>query len=211
MRCSPATVGQPTGRGRRAPLASVSAMVPMTRGSGRKGTFPPWTAGRIHAKSHPHLDAREAPGIPSRPAFTEGTDTSLRRRLQQRSEAAESARTAERIRRVLLRRPAREGIDEILPLDEVEHAYIVAALQLCRGNQSLTATRLGIGRSTLLRRIRSLKLRRMLRELDREKAAQRARAPRARPRAATKTRKRARPSSRLARRASRATRARRRR
>jgi len=83
----------------------------------------------------------------------------------------ESAKTAERIRRVLLRRPARGGVDDIMPLDEVEHAYIVAVLHLCRGNQSRTAIRLGIGRSTLLRRIRSLKLRRMLRELEREKVA----------------------------------------
>lgn len=170
-----------------------------THRQGARGPgLPPWTAGRIRAKS---LDAREASRVPSRQAFSEGGQ-SLRRPLRQRSEVDESTRTAERIRRVLLRRPAREGVDDIMPLDDVEHAYIVAVLHLCRGNQSRTAVRLGIGRSTLLRRIRSLKLRRMLRELEREKAAakirqQATRAPRARRLTAARTRKRPRPSLRL--------------
>lgn len=63
--------------------------------------------------------------------------------------------TADVVRKTLrrLERPG-QSID-VLPLDRVESDYILAALALCDGNQTLTARRLGIGRSTLLRKLKT--------------------------------------------------------
>ncbi len=62
-----------------------------------------------------------------------------------------------------------------MALDKVEAVYIVATLDLLRGNQSLAARRLGIGRTTMRRRIEALRLRSMLREIEREKRVSRGR------------------------------------
>ncbi len=63
--------------------------------------------------------------------------------------------TAERIRAVLGRRPRRRLAPEITPLQQMECDYIFAALTRCGGNQSMAARRLGIGRSTLIRKLRT--------------------------------------------------------
>ena len=68
--------------------------------------------------------------------------------------ARRSTITAERIRAVLGRRPRRRVAPEITPLHQMECDYIFAALTRCGGNQSLAARRLGIGRSTLIRKLR---------------------------------------------------------
>lgn len=68
--------------------------------------------------------------------------------------ARRSMVTAERIRAVLGRRPRRRVAPEITPLHQMECDYIFAALARCGGNQSMAARRLGIGRSTLIRKLR---------------------------------------------------------
>jgi transcriptional regulator of acetoin/glycerol metabolism len=56
---------------------------------------------------------------------------------------------------VLHATPRHEPSTMVLPLDRIELDYIVAALALCEGNQTLAARRLGIGRSTLLRKLKN--------------------------------------------------------
>jgi DNA-binding NtrC family response regulator len=62
--------------------------------------------------------------------------------------------SAELVRKVLHGTPRHEPASIVLPLDRIELDYIVAALALCEGNQTLAARRLGIGRSTLLRKLK---------------------------------------------------------
>jgi DNA-binding NtrC family response regulator len=66
--------------------------------------------------------------------------------------------TAERIRTVLGRRPRRHLAPDVFPLRELERDYIATVLVRCNWNQSLAARRLGIGRNTLMRKIKSFKL-----------------------------------------------------
>jgi DNA-binding NtrC family response regulator len=87
------------------------------------------------------------------------------RELQQTLEAALAmARggelTAERVRTVLGRRPRRHLAPDVFPLRELERDYIATVLARCNWNQSLAARRLGIGRNTLMRKIKSFKLER---------------------------------------------------
>jgi DNA-binding NtrC family response regulator len=63
--------------------------------------------------------------------------------------------TAEIVRKALRHHVDRAQSVDVLPLDRIETDYIVAALALCDGNQTLTARRLGIGRSTLLRKLKA--------------------------------------------------------
>lgn len=62
---------------------------------------------------------------------------------------------ADRIRGALRARPRRALAKEIVPLDRLEQAYLLSAIQRCEGNKSLAARRLGIGRNTLLRRLQA--------------------------------------------------------
>ncbi|MCC6848162.1 MAG: sigma-54-dependent Fis family transcriptional regulator [Deltaproteobacteria bacterium] len=64
--------------------------------------------------------------------------------------------SADRIRSEIGGRPRRRVARGITPLAQVERAYLLAAVERCGGNQTLAARRLGIGRSTLLRRLRTL-------------------------------------------------------
>jgi DNA-binding NtrC family response regulator len=85
------------------------------------------------------------------------------RELQQTLEAALALTrggelTAERIRTVLGRRPRRHVAPDVFPLRELERDYIATVLMRCKWNQSLAARRLGIGRNTLMRKIKSFKL-----------------------------------------------------
>ncbi|HEY2387035.1 MAG TPA: sigma 54-interacting transcriptional regulator [Candidatus Binatia bacterium] len=87
------------------------------------------------------------------------------RELQQTLEAALALTrgqelTAERIRTVLGRRPRRYVAPDVFPLRELERDYIATVLARCNWNQSLAARRLGIGRNTLMRKIKSFKLER---------------------------------------------------
>ena len=68
--------------------------------------------------------------------------------------------TAKCIRAVLGRRPSRLADPEVVPLCQLERNYIATVLARCNWNQSLAARRLGIGRNTLLRKIKSFKLER---------------------------------------------------
>ncbi len=95
------------------------------------------------------------------------------RRATRAKTSREEAEIAAKIQRVLLRKP--QAARDIMSLDKVERAYLVATLVLLRGNQSMTARRLGIGRTTMRRRIHALKLRAMLKEIDRERRAARKR------------------------------------
>jgi hypothetical protein len=61
-----------------------------------------------------------------------------------RPSARGSSITAELIRKVLRCTVRHESSPDVLPLDRVELDYIVAALALCDGNQTLAARRLGI-------------------------------------------------------------------
>jgi DNA-binding NtrC family response regulator len=63
--------------------------------------------------------------------------------------------TAEVVRKAVRRVSRRKPSSEVLPLERIESDYIVAALALCEGNQTLAARRLGIGRSTLLRKLKA--------------------------------------------------------
>ena len=67
--------------------------------------------------------------------------------------------TAERIRAVLGRRPRRHAAPDVFPLRQLERDYIAGVLSSCNWNQSLAARRLGIGRNTLMRKIKSFGLR----------------------------------------------------
>ena len=85
------------------------------------------------------------------------------RELQQTLEAAlRGARgadiSAERIRAVLGRRPRRYAAADVFPLRQLERDYIATVLSRCNWNQSLAARRLGIGRNTLLRKIKTFGL-----------------------------------------------------
>ncbi len=66
--------------------------------------------------------------------------------------------TAERVRTVLGRRPRRHAAPDVFPLRALERDYIATVLARCNWNQSLAARRLGIGRNTLMRKIKSFKL-----------------------------------------------------
>lgn len=66
--------------------------------------------------------------------------------------------TGARIRTVLHERPGALAGAEVVPLRQVERDYLCAALLRCDGNQTLAARRLGIGRSTLFRKLRELGL-----------------------------------------------------
>lgn len=63
--------------------------------------------------------------------------------------------TAELVRKVLRASSRAVQSAEVLPLERIESDYILAALALCEGNQTLAARRLGIGRSTLLRKLKA--------------------------------------------------------
>jgi DNA-binding NtrC family response regulator len=65
---------------------------------------------------------------------------------------------AERIRSLLGRRPRWLSPPEVFPLRQLERDYIAAVLASCNWNQSLAARRLGIGRNTLMRKIKSFGL-----------------------------------------------------
>ncbi len=62
--------------------------------------------------------------------------------------------TAEIVRKALRHHIDRPSSTDVLPLDRIETDYIISALALCDGNQTLAARRLGIGRSTLLRKLK---------------------------------------------------------
>jgi DNA-binding NtrC family response regulator len=63
--------------------------------------------------------------------------------------------TADRVRAALgPRRGRRRDPSEIVPLGRVETDYIVLAVERCGGNHALAARRLGIGRSTLIRKLK---------------------------------------------------------
>jgi DNA-binding NtrC family response regulator len=64
--------------------------------------------------------------------------------------------SADRIRTELGARPRRHVAPGIVPLRQVERDYLLSVMQRCRGNQTLAARRLGIGRSTLLRHLHAL-------------------------------------------------------
>jgi transcriptional regulator of acetoin/glycerol metabolism len=46
------------------------------------------------------------------------------------------------------------GLADFGPLEDMERAMIVETLKKCKGNRSLAARRLGIGRSSLWRKMR---------------------------------------------------------
>jgi len=69
--------------------------------------------------------------------------------------------TVERLRMVLGRRPQRHAAADICTLRTLERDYIASVLIRCDWNQSLAARRLGIGRNTLLRKIKSFGLERL--------------------------------------------------
>ena len=66
--------------------------------------------------------------------------------------------TAERIRAVLGRRPRRYAAPHVFSLRQLERDYIAGVLSSCDWNQSLAARRLGIGRNTLMRKIKTFGL-----------------------------------------------------
>jgi len=85
------------------------------------------------------------------------------RQLQQTLEAAlrlacGAKVQARHIRAVLGRQPRRPAQPNLYLLCHLERDYIAAALARCDWNRSLAARSLGIGRNTLLRKIRSFKL-----------------------------------------------------
>jgi len=63
--------------------------------------------------------------------------------------------SADRIKTELGARPRRYVAPGIAPLRQVERDYLLSVMQRCGGNQTLAARRLGIGRSTLLRRLQA--------------------------------------------------------
>jgi len=66
--------------------------------------------------------------------------------------------TAAMIREVLGRRPRRYAALDVFPLRQLERDYIAGVLSTCDWNQSLAARRLGIGRNTLMRKIKTFGL-----------------------------------------------------
>ena len=62
------------------------------------------------------------------------------------------------IRTALGRRPIRNAAADVYPLRQLEREYIATVLLSCNWNQALAARRLGIGRNTLKRKIRSFRL-----------------------------------------------------
>jgi len=75
--------------------------------------------------------------------------------MRMRLETRTGTITAELVRKALRQDVDRPSPIDVLPLDRIETDYIVAALALCDGNQTLAARRLGIGRSTLLRKLKT--------------------------------------------------------
>jgi DNA-binding NtrC family response regulator len=63
--------------------------------------------------------------------------------------------SADRVKAELGARPRRHLAPGIVPLRQVERDYLLSVMQRCGGNQTLAARRLGIGRSTLLRRLQA--------------------------------------------------------
>ena len=61
--------------------------------------------------------------------------------------------SGDRMRSELGARPRRHLAPGVVPLRQIERDYLLSAMQRCGGNQTLAARRLGIGRSTLLRRL----------------------------------------------------------
>jgi DNA-binding NtrC family response regulator len=86
--------------------------------------------------------------------------------------------SADRMRTELGARPRRHLAPGIVPLRQVEREYLLSVMQRCGGNQTLAARRLGIGRSTLLRRLQACGYQR---EEDDERAVGYAREPLAEP------------------------------
>lgn len=85
------------------------------------------------------------------------------RELEQTLEAALAVTRSgeigvERIRALLGRRPRRYVAPDVFPLRQLERDYITSVLVGCNWNQSLAARRLGIGRNTLLRKVRQFGL-----------------------------------------------------
>lgn len=68
--------------------------------------------------------------------------------------------SSDRLRTELGARPRRHLAPGIVPLKQVEREYLLSVMQRCGGNQTLAARRLGIGRSTLLRRLHACGYRR---------------------------------------------------
>jgi DNA-binding NtrC family response regulator len=66
--------------------------------------------------------------------------------------------TLEHLRSVIGRRSRRNLAPDVFPLRQLERDYIAAVLASCNWNQSLAARRLGIGRNTLLRKIKAFHL-----------------------------------------------------
>lgn len=66
--------------------------------------------------------------------------------------------TVEHLRSVVGRRTRRNLALDVFPLRQLERDYIAAVLASCNWNQSLAARRLGIGRNTLLRKIKTFHL-----------------------------------------------------
>jgi len=64
----------------------------------------------------------------------------------------------ERLRAILGRRSRQRPTPDVFPLRQLERDYIAAVLVGCNWNQSLAARRLGIGRNTLLRKIKAFGL-----------------------------------------------------
>lgn len=64
--------------------------------------------------------------------------------------------TATVVQSVLARRPRRRAGAEVAPLQQIEDEYLLASMERCGWNRSLAARRLGIGRNTLLRKLRNL-------------------------------------------------------
>ena len=62
---------------------------------------------------------------------------------------------ADRVRSELRARPRRHLAPGIAPLRQVEREYLLSVMHRSGGNQTLAARRLGIGRSTLLRRLQA--------------------------------------------------------
>jgi two-component system response regulator HydG len=85
-----------------------------------------------------------------------GNARELDRMIDRLFEAAHGgAPRIEHLRAVLGRRPREQPMPDVFPLRELERDYIQAVLISCNWNQSLAARRLGIGRNTLLRKIKA--------------------------------------------------------
>jgi DNA-binding NtrC family response regulator len=67
------------------------------------------------------------------------------------------------------RRASRLRAADVLTLDHVECEYILTVVERCNGNRSLAARRLGIGRVTLLRKLRACEKLRRCRGADGER------------------------------------------